>query len=640
MLEYFNKMQKDFNFEVREGQINMANIIRQSINENKSCVIEAGTGVGKTLAYLLPSILYASKNNKKVVVSTNTINLQEQIVEKDLPMLEKIIGEKIKYQIIKGRSNYICGNRLLKNSTNDKLIEWYQNTKTGDRQEIDFELSNEEWNNVCCDIDYCVNFACSKTDNCFFYKNRKKTQDKNVLIVNHSLLFSSLKFEGILPKYDILVIDEAHNIENIARAYLEKKINSKNFLTNMGILYNRNTKMGYLRRLITELSNLSDGQKEIDDIFSEMSDVLNSIYDFFVNLTNYLVQNIYATKKYSIREVNISSKIPKYYEYVEIIKEKYILLEEFKNNLLKLTNKYSVSEDILASFFMIYDKISLDLKNLFEINENKDSFESVNWFKLDNIGYNLEIVSSKIDISEEFDEIFSDKLTVLTSATLKVDDSYDYLKKRLGLRDFEFYSVESPFDYDKNMRIIVSKNNFNPNSDEYLDFTIDFLHKYLKDHSNGTFILCTSYKQVEYIYSNLVVDGFNILKQGTMSRTSLIDRFKDEGKSILIGTDSFWEGVDVKGEKLKNVIIVKLPFVAPDDPIIEAISEKIAKDKKNPFIEYQLPLMITKLKQGIGRLIRSKKDSGDIVILDSRIYSKNYGKSILNSMPSSNIVKI
>lgn len=640
MLKYFNKMQEDFNFEIRQGQINMSNIIENSIINNQSCVIEAGTGVGKTLAYLLPSILYVKNNNKKLVVSTNTINLQEQIIEKDLPLLEEIIGEKIKYQIVKGRTNYICGNRLLKNSTNEKLIEWYRNTKTGDKSEIDFNISSEEWNSVCCDLDYCTNFLCSKTDNCFFYNNRKKIQDKNVLIINHSLLFSSLKYEGILPKYDILVIDEAHNIENTARTYLEIKINTKNFLTNMGIIYNRNTKMGYLRRIITEISILSKNDSNIDNLFQDISEILNTIYDFYNSMSNYLISAIISYKKFNIREINIKDKISKYYEYVEIIKEKYILLQEFKNKLVSYIVKYQVSEDLVANFFMMFDKIDLDLKNLFEINSSDNVDNNVNWFKVDPNTYNLEIISSKIDISEEFDEIFNDKLTILTSATLQVDESYDYLKERLGLTEFKFYKVLSPFDYDKNMRILIPENKYNPNSDEYLDFTIKFLHKYLKEHSNGTFILCTSYKQVEYIYNNLIVDGFNILKQGTMSRSSLIDKFKDEGKSILIGTDSFWEGVDVKGEKLKNVIIVKLPFVSPDDPIIEAISEKILKDNKNPFTKYQLPLMITKLKQGLGRLIRSKKDSGDIVILDNRIYSKSYGKTILNSMPSKNIVKI
>ncbi len=639
MLEYFNKMEKDFLFENRQGQKEMADIVEEAINYNKHILIEAGTGIGKTIAYLLPSILYAKKNKKRVLISTNTINLQEQLLNKDLPLLEKIINEPIEYAIVKGRSNFVCGNRLMKNSENEELIEWYKNTKTGDRSEIDFSITNDEWYSVCSDMDYCTQYGCSKTSNCFFYKSRKSLQSKEVLIVNHSLLFSSFEFEHILPEYDILILDEAHKLENIARSYFETKINSKDIFLNIGLLHNKKTNKGALTRLINELTNLGANKGQLEDIQVDLSDVLNSIYDIYILMSNNLISIILKNNSYNIRKNKIEKELDKYYEYLERLKSKLVLLINSEIKIKNMLDIYEVSEDVKSAFYMSYIKVKENLEKLFEIQKNNEE-DFVNWFYYNSNTAELSIISTPIDISNQFESIFKGLTVIMTSATLKVNESFEFIKSRLGLNNFEFYSVVSPFNYDENMRIGVSTNNHNPNSNEYMEYVIDFLNRYLEKNDEGTFILCTSYKQVEQIYSNLDLEHFNVLKQGTMSRNNLIENFKSNKKSILIGTDSFWEGVDVKGEKLKSVVIVKLPFISPDDPIIEAITENMAKNNINAFMNYQLPLMIIKLKQGIGRLIRSKQDSGDIIILDNRVYTKRYGKNIINSLPSKNILKI
>ncbi|WP_067139880.1 ATP-dependent DNA helicase [Oceanivirga salmonicida] len=639
MEKYFNKMEKDFLFENRQGQKEMSEIVEDAINNNKHILIEAGTGIGKTMAYLMPSILYAKKNKQRVLISTNTINLQEQLLNKDLPLLEKIIDQPIEYAIVKGRSNFVCGNRLLKNSDNEELINWYKNTKTGDKSEIDFSITNEQWLSVCSDIDYCTQYQCSKTNNCFFYKSRRSLQSKEVLIVNHSLLFSSFEFEHMLPEYDILILDEAHKLENVARSYFEVKINSKDIFLNIGLLHNKKTNKGVLTRLINELTNLGANKEQLEDIKIDFSDVINSIYDIYLLLSNNLISILLNNNSYNIRKNKIEKELDKYYEYIDRLKSKLVILIKLENKIENMLDIYIVSDEVKSSFYMLYAKIKENLEKLFEIQKNNEE-DYVNWFQYNSNTAELSIVSTPIDISNQFESIFKGISVVMTSATLKVNDSFDFIKSRLGLNNFEFYSVNSPFDYDKNMRIGISTNNFNPNSNDYMEYVIDFLNKYLEKNNEGTFILCTSYKQVEQIYAKLDLEHFNILKQGTMSRNNLIENFKINKKSILIGTDSFWEGVDVKGEKLKSVVIVKLPFISPDDPIIEAITENMSKHNINAFMNYQLPLMIIKLKQGIGRLIRSKQDSGDIIILDNRVYTKRYGKNIINSLPSKNILKI
>lgn len=224
----------------------------------------------------------------------------------------------------------------------------------------------------------------------------------------------------------------------------------------------------------------------------------------------------------------------------------------------------------------------------------------------------------------------------MTSATLRIGTDFSYISNRLGLENFTKHFVNSPFDYNKNMKIILPNNNYEPNSIEYINYVIEFLNKYISERNEGTFILCTSYKQVTMISNGLKLKNFNILVQGQMSRSKMINEFKNS-KSVLLGTDSFWEGVDVKGDSLKNIIIVKLPFLVPDNPVTEAIIEDIKTQGKNPFMSYQLPQAVIKLKQGVGRLIRSKTDSGQIVILDNRVKTKYYGKIILNSLPSKSV---
>lgn len=636
MKEYFNRMVSSLGFEKREGQEIMSNIVAEYIQEKKSCFIEAGTGIGKTLAYLIPAYLYAKKNNTRVVISTNTINLQEQILEKDIPLLESIVQEDIDYGIVKGRSNYICGNRLQMNSNNENLFEWFRNTKTGDKSEINFFVSKEEWADVCCDRDFCNANKCAKTNDCYYYIARKKLSNKQLLVINHSLLFSSFNFD-ILPEYDILIIDEAHNIESIARSNYEVVIRMKETLKILGLMHNNKTNQGAVQRVINLLKNEFKGEyiEKFSNIGIEYYDLINRIYSVFIRVFGEVSIFLSENNTNSIREVKVNNNILD--NYYKLLKE----LKEYSSNIDLLHNDISSfleeleNDEFVAVYMQLYAKLSKILSDIsFIIDANNNDY--VKWFKIEDITGDIQIISTPLDVSVRLREELRNYTVIMTSATLRVNNSFKYIKDRLGL-DYDDKLIDSPFDYDKNMKIILSKNQYNPNSNEYLDYCIDFINNYMEFKEEGIFVLCTSYKQLDYICSNLKIpDSYKLLKQGDMSRSKLIDNFKEQ-KAILVGTDSFWEGVDVKGDSLKAVIILKLPFQAPDDPILESIIENMKKNNRNSFIEYQLPYAIIKLRQGIGRLIRSKEDSGSIIILDNRVYTKKYGKQILDSLPHNKI---
>jgi len=692
--EYFGEngaIHKNFGkFEVRREQYEMAKFIENSMNENKKLIVEAGTGTGKTIAYLLPTLLYAIENNLKVIVSTNTINLQEQLVNKDIPLLKKIINEDFNYQIVKGRGNYLCKRKLYNIDVTEKetdteeertekniirnLIDWDKNvTRTGDRNELKYEISNSIWEKVNSEVDMCKGVKCPHYSKCHFFKARKNVADATLLIVNHHMFFADLAIRNqtgfytnysILPNYDIVVFDEAHNIEDTARNYFTFETSKISFGRLMGNIYNRrvvnSSNGGAIVRLMTYLNESLSSQEyeKVDELKEDVIAELNVFYDKGIDIFDKLIYLF--SENNDNREIKIKIDKQKmrsnkaFREVMEInsqFKESYGNLVIRINKFLNTVSNYNLEdkEGFLFEFSRYYERLKQYYKKFEFILEGKEE-GYVYWANVTTIRPNVKLYATPFDISDELNDNLFTKMDrmVFTSATLAVDNKFDYYKKSIGLmkenrRKIDERIVKSPFDYEKQMKVYIPEDALDPTNIEFIRDLEEFIEGVIKSTKGHCFLLFTSYSTLNFLYNQLKSrfseKEYTLIKQNDFPRHEMIEIFKNSKNPILFGTDSFWEGVDVQGEQLKSVIITKLPFKVPNDPVTEAIIENIRKNGQNPFNDYQVPQAVIKFKQGVGRLIRSKTDSGNIIILDNRIIKKMYGKKFLTALPQNKVVE-
>ena len=692
--EYFGEngvIHKNFGkFEVRREQYEMAKLIENSMNENKKLIVEAGTGTGKTIAYLLPTLLYAIENNLKVIVSTNTINLQEQLVNKDIPLLKKIINEDFNYQIVKGRGNYLCKRKLYNIDVTEKetdteeertekniirnLIDWDKNvTRTGDRNELKYEISNSIWEKVNSEVDMCKGVKCPHYSKCHFFKARKNVADATLLIVNHHMFFADLAIRNqtgfytnysILPNYDIVVFDEAHNIEDTARNYFTFETSKISFGRLMGNIYNRrvvnSSNGGAIVRLMTYLNESlsSEEYEKVDELKEDAIAELNVFYDKGIDIFDKLIYLF--SENNNNREIKIKIDKQKmqsnkaFREVMEInsqFKESYGNLVIRINKFLNTVSNYNLEdkEGFLFEFSRYYERLKQYYKKFEFILEGKEE-GYVYWANVTTIRPNVKLYATPFDISDELNDNLFTKMDrmVFTSATLAVDNKFDYYKKSIGLmkenrRKIDERIVKSPFDYEKQMKVYIPEDALDPTNIEFLRDLEEFIEGVIKNTKGHCFLLFTSYSALNFLYNQLKSrfseKEYTLIKQNDFPRHEMIEIFKNSKNPILFGTDSFWEGVDVQGEQLQSVIITKLPFKVPNDPVTEAIIENIRKNGQNPFNDYQVPQAVIKFKQGVGRLIRSKTDSGNIIILDNRIIKKMYGKKFLSALPRNKVVE-
>ena len=692
--EYFGEngvIHKNFGkFEVRREQYEMAKSIENSMNENKKLIVEAGTGTGKTIAYLLPTLLYAIENNLKVIVSTNTINLQEQLVNKDIPLLKKIINEDFNYQIVKGRGNYLCKRKLYNIDVTEKetdteeertekniirnLIDWDKNvTRTGDRNELKYEISNSIWEKVNSEVDMCKGVKCPHYSKCHFFKARKNVADATLLIVNHHMFFADLAIRNqtgfytnysILPNYDIVVFDEAHNIEDTARNYFTFETSKISFGRLMGNIYNRrvvnSSNGGAIVRLMTYLNESlsSEEYEKVDELKEDAIAELNIFYDKGIDIFDKLIYLF--SENNNNREIKIKIDKQKmqsnkaFREVMEInsqFKESYGNLVIRINKFLNTVSNYNLEdkEGFLFEFSRYYERLKQYYKKFEFILEGKEE-GYVYWANVTTIRPNVKLYATPFDISDELNDNLFTKMDrmVFTSATLAVDNKFDYYKKSIGLmkenrRKIDERIVKSPFDYEKQMKVYIPEDALDPTNIEFLRDLEEFIEGVIKNTKGHCFLLFTSYSALNFLYNQLKSrfseKEYTLIKQNDFPRQEMIEIFKNSKTPILFGTDSFWEGVDVQGEQLQSVIITKLPFKVPNDPVTEAIIENIRKNGQNPFNDYQVPQAVIKFKQGVGRLIRSKTDSGNIIILDNRIIKKMYGKKFLSALPRNKVVE-
>ena len=674
-------------FEPRKEQYEMAKYIEESVNENKKLLIEAGTGTGKTIGYLLPTLLYAIENNLKVIVSTNTINLQEQLINKDIPLLKKILGKDFSYQIVKGRGNYLSKRKLrnvdiseLESDTEKEkeekalirnLLEWDENiTETGDRSELKYEVPLSVWEKVNSEVDMCKGVKCPHYSECHFFKARKNISDANLLIVNHHMFFADLSIRNqtgfytnysILPNYDIVVFDEAHNIEDTARNYFTFEATKISFGRLMGNIFNRratgSNNAGALMRALAYLNESLDQETyvKIDEMRDVIVKELNDFYDTGIDIFDKFMAMFSQEDAREIK-VKLDEKVLRNNSRWQEIKLANQKFKEIYGNLVLQINKFlnfvgnlnlEDKEGYIFDFSKYYERLKKYYKNFeFIIEAKEDGF--VYWVNITSVRSNVKLYATPYDISDELNENLLTKLDrmIFTSATLAVDRRFDYYKKSIGLKKEKKSKIlekiiKSPFNYEKQMKVYIPTDALEPTNLEFLNDLEDFIKESIKATKGHCFLLFTSYSMMNYLYNKIVrtfsKNEYTIIRQNDYPRHEMIEIFKHSKNPILLGTDSFWEGVDVQGEQLKSVIIVKLPFKVPNDPVTESIIEDIKNNGQNPFNDYQVPQAVIKFKQGIGRLIRSKTDYGNIIILDNRIIKKYYGRKFLETLPKNAI---
>ena len=672
-------------FEFRQGQLDMAADVADAFNNNSIAILEAGTGTGKSFAYLIPAFLWAEKNDKRVVISTATIALQHQIFEKDIPMVKKMLNSPLNAALVKGRKNYLCKMKLLNiqgelmfddDEETQNVMDWAANTDTGCIDELQFTPSNDVWERVCGDPDFCLGHNCEFFQSCFLQMARRKATEAHMLILNHHLLFADIQIrsEGagldensLLPPYRKIIFDEAHNIDKSAGSFFAGQFSKGGFYKFLGLFKQRGNK-GFLIQMANKFgkSKIAAVNKFADIINDQIIPDFTVLYsnsvEIFDEIDEYIGRMIKADNPYrSGNRISHQHRItaeewedPTFIEQVRSnIGQININLENFAKSVELLIDKFNIAADSVKDKhdidFKMFKAYFNKLENMQQvINKiiNSDCEDNVMWFELfgDYESPLWTINTAPIDtvkiLKEKVYDVFDS--IVFTSATLSVDSKFDYFKNLTGLslvRDKAIAAkiYPSPFDYMKQVLFISPDHIPEPNSSAYNDELNEFLRQTIAKTGGSAFVLFTSYSQLGKSY-DAVADyledkGIRALKQGQMPNGKLVTTFKDDIHSTLFGTDSFWEGVDAPGDTLRYVILTRLPFRMPSDPLEQAKVESMERRGLNPFMDYTLPSAVIRFKQGFGRLIRSRHDYGVVTLLDSRALNKSYGRTFFRSLP-------
>jgi ATP-dependent DNA helicase DinG len=650
-------------FEERESQKDMIAHICDTFNRGGIALIEAGTGIGKSIAYLLPAIRWAHDNNEKVVIATNTINLQEQLLYKDIPDLLKSMDIDISYILMKGRGNYLCLNRLHEAQSDlfslieeeevdqfNAIGEWLQTAEEETLSHLPFVPKPSLWDKINSQTGTCLGGRCPYFSKCPINRVRRSAARAHLIITNHHYLLADAQLGengSLLPPYRRVVFDEAHNLEDSATSFFTRTIRISTALKILGRIYaGQRREKGYLVYL-QRRGTVSDG-KILRDLMSLTSQVRSQLFEMFEQLEQYIAGRGSSEGKDRESVIEIGpdmSNDPSWSDGVlPSIDRFYRSSSQLALDLFDLRQRLDTGEDEILQR-QIDGLVSglMDMVETLDLFLGDDVQRFVRWVERRG---ETGIVVALIEVGEILHQLLFSRVTtcIMTSATLTVGGSFEFLRSRLSLEETDLnVSLPSPFDYDRQMLVLVPGDVRQPGHPNYGEDISAKILALLEKSGGRAFVLFTSYRMLEFVHdaigARLRESGFPVFKQGSDSRSSLLDRFKTEHSSVLFGTVSFWEGVDAPGRTLECVIITKLPFRVPTEPIIKARSERISARGGTPFLEYQMPLAVIKLRQGIGRLIRNSSDRGVVVILDPRILTKSYGSVFLDSLPSSNVFR-
>ncbi|MDZ7371449.1 MAG: DEAD/DEAH box helicase [candidate division KSB1 bacterium] len=678
-------------YEIRPQQAEMIRAVIRAFNENLALAVEAGTGTGKTLAYLLPAIYWAKQNKERVVISTNTINLQEQLIKKDIPLLQKTLPVEFEAVLVKGRSNYVCLRKVdeiageldlgLEDDEYEELqdlIRWARASQDGSKADLTYIPSNDVWERIAAEGDACTHAKCLHFRDCFVNKARRRAGRADILVVNHHLLFADLAIRrqtgsfqdaAVLPPYQRIIFDEAHHIEDVATNYFGSQVTRAGLQRILHRLHHRkkNLEKGFLHTL---RSRVLKHHNELPPALSEslvttVRDKLAPNADSLLESMHFAMDRLFETVfAHTPEEGDNERKIRLLPQTVDSLFVETGLADLFRD-LMQSLRLYAVdllrfceeAKKLRAFVQEDWEALTIDIEaqaerlaaaaDILQQILFQESETEIRWIETAPRKVGRPIVRlqiSPLEVKSIMKEAVFEayKTVVMTSATLTVEQSFAFWAQRIGFsalpnsRRSELL-LPSPFDFERQVLLCVPTDMPDPRDSGFAEALSKAVFKAVSITQGRAFILFTSYSLLNQTYrrlkESLELIGIQALKQGDLNRHELLRQFRQDKTSVLFGTDSFWEGVDVQGDALENVIITRLPFQVPSEPIIQARYEAIEAAGGNAFMDYAVPLAVLKFKQGFGRLIRHKNDRGCVISFDKRIVEKTYGTRFLNSLP-------
>lgn len=685
-------------FEVRPQQRKMMEAVSDAFNRDGIAVVEAPTGVGKTLAYLIPAAIWAIRNKERIVISTRTINLQEQIIFKDIPLLQKCMRQPFTACLVKGRGNYLCLRKLERAFSEaslfddehakqqiNALAEWAGKTEDGSLSDLPFVPERELWERVCSETDTCAMGACPNQKKCFVWKARRAVAKADLIVANHHMLFSDVAIKkemgdftalAVLPNYKRVIFDEGHSIEESATEYFGVSATKLGALASLGRFFRleRGKERGlipYLKiRLTKDCKRLAVQDYEAilrlieEQLLPSLAVCREAILTAFGTLRSLAAEKcgqIGRDIKWRLTEAALRDPVVREAHQVYILPavEDIRMVVRHCTALLKalkaVPSEPNGPESPLQMEMMQLNAYAMRMENvanvLSEITSETLQENTVRWIEMDakNDKF-IKVARCPLHVGRPLAEwVFNQLKTVaITSATLAVQQQFEYLFDRLGLDSIDPERVQSlildsPFDFQQQAMLCLPGDLPNPDDKAFLDASVENIRQTLRITGGHALVLFTSFYTLDYAYTRLEGElreaSSMPLRQGDATRTQLLDRFRSDPASVLFATDSFWEGVDVAGEALQCVILTRLPFRVPTEPVLEARAEAIEAAGGNAFMQYYVPQAVMKFRQGFGRLIRRKTDRGVILVLDRRIVTRHYGKAFLESLPDVRIVK-